>query len=273
MEPNQVHEETKLARTRLNAHCKDLVEVLRAPQGVGNRVPDACECAPPLKYADFLHRSIIDFLSDAEISEILLKRAGSDTDQHLDLCVSHLVQLKILAWRCKHVALDESAAVSFANPGVEGSPAVDSCIGEVIPSMLFHAARTQSSNREACMELLVNAYQELRSISSQEHLTGSKSMTRILIGSDMQGMKHGDVWTSADVHGEVLASWAVRLGPRWYLSNVSESISARQRQTPYGDFDILNELLRKACTKLVQSPVSLFPKLMARTTGISMSGL
>ena len=179
LEPNQVHEETKLARTRLNAHCKDLVEVLRAPQGVGNGIASICECTPPLKYADFLHRSVVDFLSDAEISNILLNRAGSDTDQHFDLCVSYLVQLKTLAWRCKHVALNGSAAVSFANPGVEGSPAVDSCIAEVIPSMLFHAARTHPSNREACMELLINANQELRSISSQEHLTGSKSDTSV----------------------------------------------------------------------------------------------
>ena len=65
----------------------------------------------------------------------------------------------------------------------------------------------------------------------------------------MQGMKHDDVWTSTAVHGEGLASWAVRLGPRWYLSNVSESTSARQRQTPCGDFDVLNELLHKAFAK------------------------
>lgn len=73
-------------RTRLNARCKDLLEV--------NKYEDDSTF---LKYrVDFLHRTVKDFLQTHDMQEMLKSRAAANFDARVSLCRIFLAQIKAL---------------------------------------------------------------------------------------------------------------------------------------------------------------------------------
>ncbi|MCJ1437265.1 hypothetical protein MMC27_006651 [Xylographa pallens] len=71
-------------RTRLNARCKDLLEVHETGYVGG----------PPVILVDFLHRTAKDFLQTKETIDILRSRIPDEFDPRVFLCESLLIQIK-----------------------------------------------------------------------------------------------------------------------------------------------------------------------------------
>jgi hypothetical protein len=83
LHPEDVHEMHHQLKRRINARCRDLVEVRR---GVHGRV------------VDFLHRTVRDFLLTPDMTQLLRHRAGPDFDVLETLCKMQLLTARRLPY-------------------------------------------------------------------------------------------------------------------------------------------------------------------------------
>ena len=88
---------------RLSSHYRDLtmVEKQRAFSRKCSEI--SCNGYHRADVVDFLHRTVIDFLSLTSVYKKLTILASKDFDPYAALCESRLITLKVFPWSCHHV--------------------------------------------------------------------------------------------------------------------------------------------------------------------------
>jgi NACHT domain/N-terminal domain on NACHT_NTPase and P-loop NTPases len=113
-------------RKRLNAQCKDLLEV--------NEYDEEGERTFLRYKVDFLHRTVKDFLEGQEMQDLLKGRASVTFDARVSLCKIFLAQIKALPPRAVHSALNSLFAL--------------------VDELMFYAGEVEYHNKEPQVALL-----------------------------------------------------------------------------------------------------------------------
>ena len=216
------HRDMKL---RINARCKDLLEVtpagqkLRASLSKGDLAYDSYKSSPSFyEYkVDFLHRTVRDFLHLKEIYEWLLGNVSCGFDVDQSLCAAFLAQVKTISVQYIDLQVD-GPFPGLLKDMLHYARRIE-CRTNTLPTQLlasFHeAVGSKMDDRQADLTLYRDEGQLLSSaVDSYEHSTACKmhqygyNMLRLLISKGVDplcGALHGEI--EERLCGDVYGSW------------------------------------------------------------------
>ena len=248
----------KVTRTRINAHCKDLVDIHQLED-----VGDICECNMlHSEGVDFLHRTVIDFLDEPSIRTTLNEQAGKHFDPHLAFGICALFDLQSLPWNCPHrqrLSDDEAhGAMDFPGAGW----ILSHLVGELFESLLLHAHLADDSSRRNFISLFDRVDQRMAEVYTRKALfEATEFQADTLLSSTMMNMFDYQMTFSGMIESQDAKDLAacviggayglarcVQFGMTWF---VLDKLSRKQNDTTNGEVPaiVLKHLLYTACCK------------------------